>query len=119
MGFKVIKKWVQKNFFSELIVIVGLGIKKDYKKVLLEIKEMNPTFICFIKEVRFSSYSPEKLQKESNLLNINSKIFDNVFEAINYSSESNITDMKNNILVTGSISLLGELLNEDLKTNLL
>ena len=117
LGFRVLKNWVKAKHFLNLSIIVSIGIKKDYKKILLQIIDMKPSFICFIKEVNFNSHNPEILKNETDKLHIRSNIFEDLSSAIDYSCNLKKKYIKNNILVTGSIALLGELLREDLRTN--
>lgn len=117
LGFRVLKKWVKAQQFSNLSIIVSIGIKKDYKKILLQIIDMKPSFICFIKDVNFSNHNPKILKTETDNVQIRSDIFNNLSMAIDYASGQTSKQNKNNILVTGSIALLGELLADDLRAN--
>ena len=116
LGFQVLKKWIFEKKISNIIIILSVGVKKDYKGILKEIKKIEPKLLMLIKKTNFSSRSAEELYVEANRLNIKCKIFNTISETLNfYSLLKTDTHFKNTCLIAGSISLVGEVLNKDNK----
>ena len=116
LGFQILKKWVFSKKISNIIIILSIGIRKDYKGILRQIKQMNPKLLMLIKKNNFSSRSAEDLYAEASRLEIKCRIFNTISEVLKFSllfnSEKNF---KNTCLVAGSISLVGEFLTIDRK----
>ena len=55
LGFQALSKWVLKTKFSEPFIILSVGVQKDYKGILNQIKKMNPKLLLFINKTNFSS----------------------------------------------------------------
>ena len=66
-----------------------MGIQKDYKGILNQIKKMNPKLLLFINKTNFSSRTVDDLVVEAKSLKINHKIFNTVFDSIEFISSIN------------------------------
>ena len=98
-----------KNKFSELFIILSVGVQKDYKGILNQIKKMDPKLLLFIKKTNFSSRSIDDLVVEAKSLKIKHKIFNTVFNSIEFiSSTKNSINYNKFCLITGSINFVGE-----------
>ena len=116
LGFQALSKWVLKNKFSELFIILSVGIQKDYKGILNQIKKMNPKLLFFINKTNFSSRTIDDLVVEAKSLKIKHKIFNTVFDSIEFISLTNNSINYNKCcLITGSINFVGEVLSKDKK----
>ena len=56
-----------------------MGVQKDYKGILNQIKKMNPKLLLFINKTNFSSRPVDDLVVEAKSLKIKHKIFNTVF----------------------------------------
>ncbi len=111
LGFRALRSWIEYNNIINPIFIIGLGIKKDYKGILKEIKKTDPGLICFLSELKFHSHKPEKLKQFATKLKINTFIGEGITETLDYLKSKY---KKNNlILITGSIGLVGDVLNKN------
>ena len=117
LGFYVLKKWINKERLAGLQLIVSIGVKKDYESILNEAKEMRPSVIYFPKRVKFASHDAYKLLSKAKELKINSYVIEDVFEAVAMCSRLKNRKLNNNIVITGSINLIGQILYEDRKFN--
>ena len=77
---------------------------------------MNPKLLLFINKTNFSSRPVDDLVVEAKSLKIKHKIFNTVFDSIEFvSSINNKINYNKYCLITGSINLVGEVLSEDKK----
>ena len=113
LGFRALRSWIKKNNITKPIFIIGLGIKKDYKGIIKEIKKTNPSLICFLSELNFNSHKPEKLKKFTAKLEIESYIGENINEILGYVRLKHKASKKKLIMITGSIGLIGDILDKN------
>ena len=77
---------------------------------------MNPKLLLFIKKTNFSSRTIDDLVVEAKSLKIKHKIFNTVFDSIEFiSSTNNSINYNKFCLITGSINFVGEVLSKDKK----
>ena len=118
LGFEALKKWVFKKKISNITIILSLGIRKDYKGILKQIKKIDPAILILIKKTNFSSIPAEKLYLEADRLNIKCKVLNTISETLNNSSLlKSSPHIRNTCLIVGSTSLVGDVLNKDYKIN--
>ena len=86
LGFQALKKWVLKNNLSKLIIILSIGLQKDYKGILYQVKKMNPKLLLLTKKTNFNSRPVEDLLIEADRLKMKYKIFNSVFDAMKFVS---------------------------------
>lgn len=114
LGFKVLSDWILKNKINKIFIILALGIKKDKKKILKQIKKINPRLLFLIKKTNFTNIPAIDLYKEAKQLNLCCKIFDTVKESINFIDKLKDKKVKKKTcLISGSINLVGDTLRED------
>ncbi|PPR27331.1 MAG: Folylpolyglutamate synthase [Alphaproteobacteria bacterium MarineAlpha9_Bin4] len=114
LGFQVLRKWVLKKQTSRIIIILSLGIRKDYKAILKQIKKINPKFLVLIRKTNFSSRSAKDLYVEASRLKIKCKIINSTLETIEFAASiKSRYNARNICLIAGSINLVGEIINQD------
>ena len=113
LGFRSLRSWLLSLKTINPVFIIGLGIKKDYRGILKEIKKTKPGLICFLSEVNFHCHKPEKLKKFATQLEIESYIGKNINEILDFIARKNKTNKKQLTLITGSIGLIGDILNKN------
>ena len=114
LGFQALKKWVIKNKVSELVIILSLGTQKDYKGILCQIKKMKPKLLILIKKTNFNSRPVDDLITEAKTLKINNKVFNTVFDSLEFVSSINKNlNFRSICLIAGSVNLVGEVLAKD------
>ena len=113
LGFRSLRFWIESLKTINPVFIIGLGIKKDYKGIIKEIKKTKPGLICFLSEVNFHCHKPEKLKKLATQLEIESYIGKNLNEILGFIARKNRTNKKQLTLITGSIGLIGDILNKN------
>ncbi len=112
LGFSVLIQWIKKIKMKDFYMILALGIKKDYKEIIKEIKKVNPKNLCIVSGKNFNSHNPKKIKKAADKLNIKSIIFEDVFDALNNIKKVDNNYGKKKIIITGSISLVGNFLED-------
>ena len=113
LGFRSLRSWIESFKIINPVFIIGLGIKKDYKGIIKEIKKTKPSLICFLSEVNFHCHKPEKLKKFATQLEIESYIGKSINEILDFITHRNKTNKKKLTMITGSIGLIGEILNKN------
>ena len=113
LGFRSIRSWIESLKNINPVFIIGLGIKKDYIGIIKEIKKTKPSLICFLSEVNFHCHEPEKLKKFATQLEIESYIGKSINEILDFIVCKNKTNKKQLTLITGSIGLIGDILNKN------
>ena len=113
LGFEVLKNWLIEKTINEPVIIMALGINKDYKNILKLVQEIKPSLLIFLKKTELNSHSPNKLEKTSLKLNIKSLVYNDVFEALN-KIQLGVTGRNNRtVIITGSIALVGSVLSKN------
>ena len=110
LGFRSLISWIESFKTINPVFVIGLGIKKDYKGIIKEIKKTKPGLICFLSEVNFHCHKPEKLKKFANQLEIESYIGKNINDILDFITSKNKTNKKQLTMITGSIGLIGDIL---------
>ena len=113
LGFRSLRSWIEGLKIINPVFIIGLGIKKDYKGIIKEIKKTNPSLICFLSEVNFHCHKPEKLKKFATKLEIECYIGIGINETLNFIANKNKNNKKQLTVITGSIGLIGDILNKN------
>ena len=52
LGFEVLKNWLVEKSIDDPILIMALGIKKDYKNILKQIKRIKPGLLVFLRKTK-------------------------------------------------------------------
>ena len=110
LGFEVLKNWLVEKSIDDPILIMALGIKKDYKNILKQIKRIKPGLLVFLRKTKLNSHSPNTLKKASLNLNIRSLVYNDVFHALKNIQSGMTGEKKRTVIVTGSIALVGSVL---------
>ena len=113
LGFRSLRSWIESFKNINPVFIIGLGIKKDYIGIIKEIKKTKPSLICFLSELNFHCHKPEKLKKFATQLEIESYIGKSINEILDFIVCKNKTNKKQLTLITGSIGLIGDILNKN------
>ena len=96
------------------MIVLGVGIAKDYKGILKQIKKIDPNLLISLKETSFSNRPAKEISYEARLLNIKCKVLKNIKEALHhFENEKRYKKKRVTCLITGSISLVGEVLSID------
>ena len=110
---RVLKNWLIEKTINEPIIIMALGINKDYKNILKLVQETKPSLLIFLKKTELKGHSPNRLEKASLKLNIKSLVYNDVFEALN-KIQLGVTGRKHRtVIITGSIALVGSVLSKN------
>ena len=113
LGFEALANWIFKNKINRPKIILALGIKKDYVKILREIKKINPNEVIFLESTNFNSHVPKNLEKEASKLKIKTHITDTVFNALSYIQKGHNKKKIKQTIITGSIALVGSVLSRN------
>ena len=90
-----------------------MGIAKDYKGILKQIKKMKPNSLILLNKTNFSSRSAKEVYIEAKKLNLNCNLLEDIHEAICLFSKKKYQTIKAICLLTGSINLVGEVIKLD------
>ena len=112
LGFTVLVEWIKRIKMKNFYIILSLGIRKDYVKILKVIKKVNPKILFVIKGKSFSSHNPKKIKASADQLKMYSIISESIYEALNIIKKDKITCNKRKVIITGSIGLVGSFLAE-------
>ncbi len=110
LGFDSLLMWIKKQKLNDIVIILALGINKDYKRILKKLKLINPLMIFFVKETKFNVQDPKLLKSTADSLNINSQICSNMFECLKNSNNLLKRKSNSNVIITGSIYLVASAL---------
>ncbi|MBJ57057.1 MAG: hypothetical protein CMP24_02305 [Rickettsiales bacterium] len=113
LGFKVLEDWIKKNKLNRLAMILGLGTNKDINDIIPYIVKINPSILCLVKNFKISNINPYKIKKVSDALKVNTIVSENISSSIEMCSSFLKNRCNKNLLVTGSISLISEVLELD------
>ena len=108
----VLLDWIKQTKIKNFDMIMALGIRKDFIKILKVIKQANPKNLFILKGKGFSSHDPEKIKKVADQLKIHSIISEDVYDALNFIKRDKKTFEKKKVIITGSIGLVGSFLSE-------
>ena len=112
LGFSVLVEWIKQKKMKNFYIILALGVKKDYISILKVIKKVNPKILFLLRSKSFNSHNPKKIQETADKLKIFSIISDNVYNALNVIEKDESTTYKRQVVITGSIGLVGSFLSE-------
>ncbi len=112
LGFMVLADWIKKSKMKKFYIIIALGIKKDYTSILKVIKKIKPKTLFILKGKSFSSHNPEKLKKIADQFKIHTIISKDTYAALDTIKREKNTSEKKNVIITGSIGLVGSFLSE-------
>ncbi len=115
LGFNVIGKWVSKHEINNIILILALGINKDYKSILKEIRKMKPRVLLLPKITNFNNRKTLDIALIAKKLSIKCKVLNNTEDAISFACnlKQKIKSQNKICLIAGSINLIGEVLKKD------
>ncbi|MEC6997281.1 MAG: Mur ligase family protein [Pseudomonadota bacterium] len=113
LGFMALRTWVLKKNISNLIIILGVGIAKDYKGILKQIKKMKPNSLILLNKTNFNSRPAKELYIEAKKLKLNCNLLGDIYDAINIFSKKKYQTTKAVCLLAGSINLVGEVIKLD------
>ena len=110
LGFSVLVDWIKKKKMDSFYMILALGIKKDYLSIIKEIKKVNPEILYIVSGKSFNSHNPKIIKRAADKIKMKSIIFEDIFEALNNIKKSDNNYNKKKIIITGSIGLVGNFL---------
>jgi len=118
LGFMALRSWIvkEKDLIkrkSNLVIILAIGIAKDFKGILKQIKKMKPNSLILLNKTNFSSRSNEEIYLEAKKLKINCNLLEDIYEAINLFSNKEYQRRETICLLAGSINLVGEVIKLD------
>jgi folylpolyglutamate synthase/dihydropteroate synthase len=97
---------------KDYYMILALGIKKDYKNILKEIQKSKPALLCLVSNTNFYSHDSLKIKIEAKKLNINTKIYNEILDALNFIKKEDKHNKKKQVIITGSIGLVGSFISK-------
>ena len=114
LGFNILKNWIIKKKPEHLVIVLGVGIAKDYKGILKQIKKIDPNLLISLKDTNFSNRPAKEINYQARLLKIKCKVLKNIKEALHhFENEKRYKKKRVTCLITGSISLVGEVISID------
>ncbi len=110
LGFEVLKDWVIDRKLNKLVMILGLGVNKDIIDIMPKIKKINPKLLCLVRKLRIGNHDPKNIELLAKKFDIETIISENLQSSLEISNKLMKKMNIKNLLITGSISLISEVL---------